>query len=171
MKESGLRAQTFEMAVASRSGLMAPVMRVIGRTTRLMAEVDLFTLMAMSTKENGRMIRHTEEESTPMLMAADMKANGWKTNSTDLVLRDGQTVPHTKDSTCRERSTARASSPGLTTAPTLVTFTITTSTVQEFMSGLMAESSPENGATIRWRATAPSLGLTDASMLVNTLMI
>lgn len=54
------------MAEVYRSGLMDLAMRDIGRITRLMAEVDLFTLMEMSTKVNGKMIKPMETECTLM---------------------------------------------------------------------------------------------------------
>lgn len=118
-------------------------------------------------KENGRMIRLMEEESTLMLTAADMKENGLRINNTDLVLKDGPMVHRTKANTCRERSMEKESSLGLTTALTLVTSMIITFTEQESMSGLMAASSLENGATTRWKAMVHSHGLMDVNTLVN----
>lgn len=121
----------------------------------------------MSTKESGRMTRLMAEESTLMLMAADMKENGLRISSTDLVLKDGLMVHHMKVSTCKERSMEKESSHGLTTAPTLVTSMITTFTEQESMSGLMVASSLENGVTTRWKDMAHSHGLMDVNTLVN----
>ena len=51
-------------------------MRAIGRITKPMEEEDLFMQMEMSTRVNGKMIKHMEMECTLMLMAQGMKVSG-----------------------------------------------------------------------------------------------
>lgn len=125
--------------------------------------------MVMSMRVTGRTTRRTAEEYTLMLMEADMKESGSKTSNMDSVLRDGLMVPHTRDNTFRERSTAMESSLGLIIAHTPATFMITTFTVVESTSGLMAECSLGSGGTTRWRATGPLHGLMAGGMSEITL--
>lgn len=61
---SGQEARKLDREKANRSGLTDPCMRDTGSITRLMEREDLFTLMAMSTTESGKMIRLTAMEST-----------------------------------------------------------------------------------------------------------
>ena len=113
----------------------------------------------MSMKVTGSMTRLTAEAPMCTWMVLSTLASGEKTSNTDSVLRDGPMAPHTKANTSRERSTERASSHGLTIAPTLVISMITTSMGPESMSGLTAVFSQESGATTRWRVMEPSHGL------------
>jgi hypothetical protein len=87
-----------------------------------------------------------------------------------LVLSAGPTVPLTRDSTFKERSTEMESSHGLTIQPTLANSMITISMAQAFMNGLTAASSLESGAITRWRAMEPSPGQTAVVMSANMLM-
>ena len=121
-------------------------------------------------KAIGRTIRLTEEESTLMLMAAVMRANGAKISSMVMALRDGLMVLHMKASTKKAKSTEKVNLPGLTTALTLETSLTITSMAQVFMNGQTAESFLENGAITRWRAMAHSPGLMVEDMLATILM-
>ena len=69
--------------------------------------------LCVFTKENGRMIKHTELEYILMLMDQDMRANGLKTSSMGTELRDGQMELHMKVAILRGKSTAKANLHGL----------------------------------------------------------
>ncbi len=167
----GWQTPTSGMAAASRSGWTDPATRATDKTTKLMAEGDSFMPMETSMRETGRTTRLTDAEYTLMLMEPDMKESGSRASSTDSVLRGGPMAPHTRDSIFRGRSTAMASLPGLILAHTPATFMITTFTVVESTSGLMAECSLVSGETTRWRAMGPSHGPMAGGMSETTLTI
>ena len=96
---NGMRQQTREMERDIRYGLMAHSMRDTGRMTRLMVEVDLFMLMEMSMRVNGKMIKHMDMESTCTQMVLNTKDIGGKTSNTVKAKRHGQTEPATKVTT------------------------------------------------------------------------
>ena len=61
---------------------MAPSMRACGETIGRMVEAVLFTLMAVSTKETGRMAREMDKAATS-LKDVRMKVNSMRTSSMD----------------------------------------------------------------------------------------
>lgn len=53
-------------------------------------------------RENGLKIKQMVMEFTLILMEADMKVNGFKINSMDLVSNNGLTAPNTRVNTSKE---------------------------------------------------------------------
>jgi hypothetical protein len=64
------------MVLVHNFGQMVPDMKVSGETIKLMAKANLFTLMAMFTKENGSMTKQRVKELIHMQMVHIMKDNG-----------------------------------------------------------------------------------------------
>ena len=81
-----------------------------GAMGKLMGRESCTTLTVTSTRVTGSMIKLTVRESTPMLTELDIKAPGETTNNTVLVLRPGQTMQFTKESTMRVRRMVQVSS-------------------------------------------------------------
>ena len=79
-----------------RFGVMERCMRVVGKTVRQMAKVDLFTLMATFTKEVGLMTRQTDMESTSIKTEHGMKETGKMISIMALEKRFGPMEPLTK---------------------------------------------------------------------------
>ena len=145
-------------------------MKDIGKTTRQMEKDVLYTLMEMFMKVTGKTIKPMAEEFTLMLMDQDMKGSGSKISNMEWVLRNGLMVPLMRDTTFKERSTAKVNLPGLMVAPLLENFTTTIFTEVVFMNGQMAEFSQEIGGIIRWKAMGHLRGPTVEGMSVNTQM-
>jgi hypothetical protein len=147
----GWKTQKQEKVEVFRSGLMGPVMKDSGKTTRQMGEGDLSTQMEMFTRASGRMTRPTARVSTLTWMEADTRVTGLKTNSMGLVWRSGPMVLSMRDITLMGRSREKASSHGLMGVHSAETSLTITFTAVAFMSGLMVEYSQVNGPITRWR--------------------
>lgn len=74
MRENGL--SKIEMAMAYKFGMMEQNMKVNGRITELMEEVNFGILMVISLMVNGRMIKHVEKVFIHILMEQNMKVIG-----------------------------------------------------------------------------------------------
>src|SRR5688572_24250229 len=94
------------------------------------------------------------EVSTRTPTDLDTKVSGKRTNNTDLAPSNGLMVLATRASMLMARNTARASSCGLTSLHSLVTFTIITLRELVFMNGLTGESLTVSGKTTRCKVMA-----------------
>lgn len=106
-KENGLMEK--ERDSESKSGLMAQNMLGNGETTKPMARVHSFTLMAMFMKENGSMTKLVAKEPIHMKMVPNMLDNGKTINRTATVLNNGSMDKFTKESTRMEQKPGRVS--------------------------------------------------------------
>lgn len=77
-------------------GQMVQDMMVFGLTAWQMDMVDSYMQKVMYTRVNGPKTKPTAMEFTLILMEVGMKVNGFKINSTDMVLNNGQTVQSMK---------------------------------------------------------------------------
>lgn len=143
-KASGI-LQARKTVEAFKFGLMAHFMKATGQTTKLTAEVVLFTQMVMFTTVNGRMIRLMAMGFTIILMAPAMKVTGLKTSSTDMEKRFGQIARVTKENIKKVKSTVKANFCGLTDRPTLETSLITILKAEASTRGLIRDSMMVNG--------------------------
>ena len=82
MMENGL--VKIEMVTEFRFGVMEQSMRVNGSIIEQMVEGNFGILMAISLKENGKMIKLVEKAFTLILMEQNMKVIGWMTFNMDL---------------------------------------------------------------------------------------
>lgn len=116
----GKSAHKSDRARESKSGQMAPCTKVGGKTAKLTARADLFTLTAMSTMVCGLTIRPTGMECTATWTVQNMKEAGKRTSSMVRELKLGLMVPNTTEITFMARSTDRVVLLGLTVAHTSV---------------------------------------------------
>ena len=100
----------FARATAVKNGLTVLAMKETGLMTRQMDLASCSTLMVMSTKVSGKMIRQMERGPTLMQMVPDIREIGETTSSMVSVSRHGLTVRSTRDSTVKARKMARESS-------------------------------------------------------------
>ena len=115
------------------------------------------------------MIKLMARVFTLTLMALDTRVNGLRISNTDMVLKDGQMVPHTKANILKAKSTEEVNLRGLMLVLSLEISRIITFMVVESMNGLMEEFTLVIGKTTRWKVTEPSHGLMEENTLVNTL--
>lgn len=87
------------MDTVSRYGLMELATRDSGDTMSPAAEVNSSTLTVTFTMVNGRMIKPTDTESTPMPMALATRVSGLMISNTVKAKRPGSTVASTMVST------------------------------------------------------------------------
>ena len=88
------------MVVAFKSGGTEGSGRATGRMIKATAGAESFTLMVMPTKVSGLMARLMAEAPPCTWVELSILANGTKTNSMGSVLRPGQMVKHSKETTC-----------------------------------------------------------------------
>lgn len=82
-KDSG--AGQLDTVVASKFGLTALVMRVSGKTIRLMEKESSGMLTVMSSMENGKMIRQMDMAYILMLMGLNTRVIGKMIYNMDMV--------------------------------------------------------------------------------------
>lgn len=83
-------------------GQMAQDMMVFGLTVWQMVMVDSYMQKVMFTRVNGPKTKPMAMEFTLILMEVGMKVSGFKINSTDTVLNNGQTVQNMKGNMSKE---------------------------------------------------------------------
>jgi len=139
------------MAKVNRSGLMVLVTSVNGERIGLMVEASSYMLMAMFMMGSGLMIRLTGTESTCMSTVLSMKENGKMIYSMAKVLRPGQMVLATTESTPSEESMALDLTNGTTVLNTQANGMKTKSMESVSIPGLTADATKENGKIIIWK--------------------
>lgn len=87
------------MDMDNRSGKMDQNMMGNGRETKQTVKVLLSMPMVTSTKGSGLMIKLMDMEPTSMQMEPHTSESGSRINNTELVLKNGPTVPSTKVNT------------------------------------------------------------------------
>jgi hypothetical protein len=88
-------------------GQMVLFLKVNGSTIRLVATVNFYMWMEISTKDSGPTTKLMEREHTLMLRAHAMRACGLMTNNMGKVLKPGQREPPTMESTHKVRRKER----------------------------------------------------------------
>ena len=83
-------------------GQMVQDMMVFGLMVWQMVMVDSYMQKVMYTRVNGPKTKLMVMEFTLILMEVGMKVNGFKINSTDMVLNNGQTVQSMKGNMSNE---------------------------------------------------------------------
>jgi hypothetical protein len=83
-------------------GQMVQDMMVFGLMVWQMVMVDSYMQKVMYTKVNGQKTKPMAMEFTLILMVVGMKVSGFKINSTDMVLNNGQTVQSMKGNMNKE---------------------------------------------------------------------
>jgi len=104
-------------------------------------------------------------------MVHGTRAGGKKINSTERVLRPGQTALVTRETTSMAKSTDMGALRGRIIVPTQATSLRIISKGMVFITGVMEGCTREPGEITRWRATEYSSGLMVAVTRVSILMI
>jgi len=139
-----------EMDTVSRSGLMALSTRDNGKIIELTEKVNLSTSTEIFTMVTGSTIRQMAMESTTISMVPCMKDIGEMTFSTVKEKKAGQMARSTRETTWLERSMVSVSTVGTTEASIQATGKRTKSKVLELTVGWMEDSIKENGLIITW---------------------
>lgn len=88
---------TTGMVMVYKHGPMVLVIRVTGRTTKLTERVNLFTSMAISTKDSGKTTKQMDLECTSIPMERCTRATGRMTIRMERVLKNGWMVAIMKE--------------------------------------------------------------------------
>jgi len=116
-------------------------------------------LMAMSMKENGKMIKLMEKESITIQMELVMKVTGMRTNSMVRELKHGQMMLNIQGVTKMERRMDMVNLCGQMDLPTKGSSLITIYTVKEYIHGQISENSTVSGLIIKCMDKEFSRGL------------
>ena len=157
MTANGLEAS--EMVTVSKSGLMALSTRDNGKIIEPTEKVNSSTSMEIFTMVTGSTIRQMAMESITISMVPCTKDIGEMTFSTAKEKKAGQTVRSTRGAIWPERSMASASTVGTTGASIQATGKRTKSKVSELTVGWMEDSIKASGLIITWTTWVSIPGL------------
>jgi hypothetical protein len=158
-----------ERAKESKSGKMVLSIRVTGKMTRQMERADSSMLMATSMRVSGITIKPREGAPTNTQMAPSILVIGRKIDSTVTALKPGQTMPSTRATTSKERSTALELSNGLIPLRTSVSFIIITFMARASTRGPTEEFTRANGEPTKCTEKALLPGRMAGSMSESTV--
>jgi len=144
-EENGQSTMTTDTEEEFKSGMMAQFIKVNGRMIKQTEKVDSSTLMEMSMKVIGLMIRLMVTEFILILMELNTSETGKKTSRMDMVLRHGQMVLSIQELTLMERNTVKVNLFGLMAQDMRENLMTTTFMELESMNGLTEDSTTESG--------------------------
>ena len=149
---------------ALKSGKTVASISATGNRIKLMARVDLYTLMAMSTRVSGNLTKHKVEELTNTWMEPNTSVTGKKIDSMAMEWKHGQIKPSTRETTSTVKNTALVLSSGLTPRHTSENSTIIIFMAKVFILGPIIGDLKVSGAKIKCMEKVLLFGLTEESM-------
>lgn len=166
--ESGLVAsETGEVPCA---GWMVPSMKASGTTGMLLARGNSITLMATSTRANGRTTRPTGLEHTLMPREPGMRGIGRMISSTGSAWRSGMKGPSTRATMRWARKRAEESTRGQMAQHMKASGSTTRSTEKVYTSGKTGAGIMASGKRMTWKVMVSISGPMDADMRASTQM-
>ena len=169
MTENGLEAS--EMVMVFKNGLMALSTRDNGKIIEHMEKVNSFTSTEISTMATGLTIRQMATESITISMVPCTKDIGEMIFSTVKEKKAGQMDQSMRETTWLERSMASDFTVGTTEASIQATGKKTKSKVLEPTVGWMEDSIKENGLITTWTTWVSIPGLMVVATWANTKTI
>lgn len=165
------RKMVIEMVKVHRFGKTAVNSWDTGVTIKLTVKVDLFMQTGTYMREIGSMIKLTAEELMNTWMVPNILENGEKIDNTGMVLKVGQIMLNTKETTNMEKNMESEHSNGVMGRHILENFIIIIFTERECIPGQIAEYMRENGDPIKCTVRELLRGLMEENTLVNTSKI